>query len=92
MLRGPNKESNMTITTNLVSVGGGRFISIPDQVIDKLGLSGQIDLIVESDGLVIRPHPVRQGWDEQFRQMAAAGNDTLLETAPSDWDEAEWQW
>ena len=85
----------MTITTSLISVGEGRGICIPDQVIDKLGLTGQIDLIVESDGLVIRSHPVRHGWDEQFRQMADAGDDKLLDaplTTTSSWDETEWQW
>ena len=85
----------MTITTSLVPVGEGRGICIPDPVIDQLGLSGQIELVVESDGLMIRSHPVRQGWDEQFRQMAENGDDKLLDatlTATSSWDETEWQW
>ena len=85
----------MTITTNLIPVGSGRGICIPELVIDKLGLSGQIELIVEADGLTIRSHPVRQGWDEQFRLMAENGDDKLLDApfaATSSWDETEWQW
>jgi antitoxin MazE len=85
----------MTITTNLIPVGSGRGICIPDPVIEQLGLSGPIELVVESDGLMIRSHAVRQGWDEHFRRMAENGDDKLLDaplTATSSWDENEWQW
>jgi antitoxin MazE len=45
---------------------------------------------------VIRPlqHP-RQGWEEQFRAMAAAGDDQLLDgdvATLSSWDDEEWEW
>ena len=85
----------MTITTSIVPVGSGRGICIPEPVIDQLGLTGEVELVVESNGLVIRPHPVRQGWDEQFRRMAELGDDRLLDEplgTLTTWDETEWQW
>jgi hypothetical protein len=48
------------------------------------------------DQLVSRSaHTPRHGWDEQFKTMAAAGDDQLLdgEDVPlAEWDDVEWQW
>jgi hypothetical protein len=45
---------------------------------------------------VIRPfHGPRQGWSEQFRIMAAQGDDHLLDEEATDlttWAVAEWEW
>ncbi|MGD0896914.1 MAG: hypothetical protein ABR915_03700 [Thermoguttaceae bacterium] len=48
----------------------------------------------ESNRIVIRPaRRPRQGWEERFRDMAASGDDRLLdETVPTRWDKDEWQW
>ena len=40
-------------------------------------------------------HTPRQGWEEQFRQLAESGDDALLDADASsltEWDETEWEW
>ena len=49
------------------------------------------------DGLlVIRPvEQPRAGWDEAFREMAAAGDDALVDEESlheTEWDTTEWEW
>ena len=55
-----------------------------------------MDISAEGDILVIRPaNRPRTGWAAAFREMAARGDDGLLdETGPalSNWDQTEWQW
>lgn len=36
----------------------------------------------------------RQGWEESFRAMAAAGDDAPLwpDDLANEWDETEWEW
>lgn len=43
---------------------------------------------------IIRPsHRIRSGWDTQFCQMAAQGDDQLLDGFTSNsWDDEEWEW
>ena len=50
---------------------------------------------VQDNLLVIAPaRAVREGWDDAFAAMAAAGDDAVLLPDESDhgWDEAEWEW
>lgn len=83
--------------TALVHIGNSRGIRIPKPLLEQCHLdqSLAVDLVVEHGHLVIRAlaRP-RQGWDEAFRQMAAAGDDRLLDgdLPPTTWDQAEWEW
>ena len=47
------------------------------------------------DKMIIRSeHPVRSGWDKAFQEMAARGDDMLLDAdqSLSSWDEEKWNW
>lgn len=84
------------ITTRLVKIGNSQGIRIPKLLLEQVGLSGEIQLEVESDRLILRPavRP-RQGWEEQFQRMAQLGDDRLLDgedLSASSWDETEWEW
>jgi antitoxin MazE len=82
--------------TRIVPIGNSQGIRIPKQLLEQLGLSGEVEICAEADTLVIRPvGKPRAGWGEAFRQMSEHGDDTLLdEAAPSlsDWDAVEWEW
>lgn len=84
------------ITTRLVKIGNSQGIRIPKLLLEQVGLSGEIQLEVESGRLILRPaiRP-RQGWAEQFQRMAELGDDRLLDAedlVASTWDETEWEW
>jgi antitoxin MazE len=84
------------IKTRIIKIGNSQGIRIPKLLLDQLGLGPEVEIVIEQNHLVIRPlqHP-RQGWEEQFRAMAAAGDDQLLDgdtAALSSWDDEEWEW
>ena len=50
--------------------------------------------MMQPDQLVILPaRCARDSWDEQYRDMAARGDDRLLdEPTRTQWDMDEWEW
>lgn len=81
--------------TSLVRIGNSHGVRIPKAIIDQCGFAGQVDLTV--DGRVVKLAPVggrRQGWDEAFKAMAAAGDDAMLlpDSMGNAWDDKEWRW
>lgn len=81
--------------TKLIKIGNSHGIRIPKPVLEQLNLVDQIELLVQDGQLVLRPllHP-RANWANQFQQMAAHGDDQLLdpELTPTQWEEDEWIW
>ncbi len=71
--------------------------AFPNCVLEQVGLMGQVEVEAQSDQLVVRPimKTTRAGWAQKFQEMAAQGDDALLDQetlASSKWDEEEWQW
>jgi antitoxin MazE len=82
--------------TKLIRIGNSRGIRIPKALLDQCHLQETVELETQNGCLTIRPVGTpREGWAEAFRQMAEAGDDTLLDQdtpAASEWDETEWGW
>ena len=84
----------MTVRSKIVKIGNSRGIRIPHTLLEQAGLTGEVEMMVEGNNLIIHSaHSPRQGWDAQFAAMAEHGDDPLLdETIPTRWDEEEWKW
>jgi len=84
------------VKTRIVRIGNSQGIRIPKPIIEQLGFSGEVELEILPDQLVVRSaHPLRYGWEEQFRAMAQTGDDQLLDEevlSLTEWDELEWEW
>ena len=84
------------ITTRLVKIGNSQGIRIPKLLLEQVGFSGEIQLEVEKDRLILSSVTGRrQGWEEQFQRMAQQGDDRLLDgevLLPTSWEEQEWEW
>ena len=84
------------LKARIVKIGNSHGIRIPKLVLDQFGDVEDVEMEVQPGALIIRPVQCpRQGWEEQFRAMAAQGDDVLLdEPLPSltHWDEEEWEW
>ena len=83
-----------TTRTQLIKIGNSRGIRIPKLFIDQTRLGNEVEIAVQRGTLVIRPitRP-RTGWAEQFRLMAAQGDDRLLDKPVlTKWDRSEWVW
>ena len=84
------------IKMRIVKIGNSRGIRIPKVLLDQAKLGEEIEMEVQGNKLIIRPlRNPRQGWDEEFVEMACRGDDKLLDseaTSASSWDKDEWEW
>ena len=81
--------------TRVVRIGNSRGVRIPTVLLEQTGLPDEVEIGAKGDSLVIRPaYRPRSGWAAAFQEMAARGDDRLLdETSPgfSNWDRTEWE-
>lgn len=80
----------------LIKIGNSRGVRLPRAILEQAGLERDVEIEVRDGAVVIRAaaHP-RAGWAAAFAQMAANGDDVILDAdAPSltSWDEREWAW
>lgn len=72
------------IKPNLFKIGNSQGIRLPKRLLEQAGLSGDIEIKIESGQLILRSaQSPRQNWEEQFKAMAKAGDDRLLEGGPA---------
>ena len=81
---------------SIIRIGNSRGVRIPKAFLEQTGLRDDVEIEVRGSQIVVRaPKNPREGWDEAFARMAAAGDDELIDgdTGPmTEWDEAEWVW
>jgi antitoxin MazE len=82
------------LKTHLIKIGNSQGVRIPKIWLKQLALGSDIEMFMESDQIVIRQaNRPRHTWDEQFRIMAAHGDDRMLEeSTTTQWDKDEWEW
>lgn len=86
--------------SRIVRIGNSKGIRIPKPFLKQTGLADEVEISVEDNRLVIapvepEPAPPRRGWAKAFKEMAASGDDALLDSdrqVPTQWDEEEWEW
>ena len=82
--------------TRIVQIGNSRGIRIPKPLLEQTGLTGEVEIQVQDNTLIIRPaDKPRANWAESFAAMAQAGDDVLLDAevqSSTQWDENEWEW
>ncbi|MEZ4863568.1 MAG: AbrB/MazE/SpoVT family DNA-binding domain-containing protein [Caldilineaceae bacterium] len=81
-----------SLKTRIIRIGNSQGIRIPKVLMQQLGFVDEVELEAQDGQLVVRPlQTARQGWAEQFLQMAAGGDDQLLnEDFPlTDWATTE---
>jgi len=83
------------LKTRIIRIGNSQGIRLPKVLIQQLGFTDEVELEAQDGQLVIRPLRVaRQGWEEQFQQMAIAGDDQLIDGdfPLTEWETTEWAW
>ncbi|WP_265920578.1 AbrB/MazE/SpoVT family DNA-binding domain-containing protein [Cupriavidus nantongensis] len=75
-------------------MGNSQGVLIPKTILAQLGLENEVEMEIVNDTLVLRrPRQApRQGWAEASRQIAAAGDDTLVLGELPNADDAELKW
>lgn len=85
----------MAVRTRIIRIGNSQGIRIPKPLLEQSGLSEEVDLEVQANGILIQAvNEPRTGWDQAFATMAGHQDDQLLDDAPSrsTWDDEEWEW
>ena len=88
-------QREVSMKISLIRIGNSRGVRIPKAVVEQCGLTDEVEMTVRANSIVISAaKTVREGRDEAFRRMAAAGDDELLlpDDLASKWDKAEWKW
>lgn len=78
----------------IIQIGNSQGIRIPKALLEESGLSGEVELQVCEEGIMIRraARP-RAGWDAAFLALADTDDDqTASAAAASEFDTKEWQW
>ena len=81
--------------TKLIRIGNSQGVRIPKPLIKESGLSGEIEMILRDNEIILRsPEETRKDWDQSFEKMAEKSDDQLLDKEevefPSEWDQTEW--
>ena len=82
--------------SRIVKIGNSRGIRLPKPMLDQTGISGDVELAVDGNRIVIcGVSEPRAGWGKAFQSMTASGDDAVIDGADgisNDWDSSEWQW
>ena len=75
----------------IIQIGNSQGIRIPKVLLEESRISGEVDVELHSDGILIRnAQKPRAGWDEAFR--TAEDDDSPIDASSSNFDKKEWQW
>ena len=84
------------VKARIVKIGNSQGIRIPKLLLDQADLGEEVELELQGEQIVIRSaHRARHNWADQFKAMAARGDDKLLDgdvMVSTVWDEEEWEW
>jgi len=81
--------------TSIVTIGNSQGIRIPKILLEQSKLSGEVELEVKGESIVILPaRKPRQNWDEEFQKVLAEdGEEEILGgDVKNNFDEEEWEW
>lgn len=78
----------------IIQIGNSRGVRIPKTLLEQAHLTEEVQIEARADEIVIRSlRQPREGWEEAFRNMAARGDDLLLDEArATSFDEDQWEW
>ena len=81
--------------TNIVTIGNSQGIRIPKILLEQSKLSGEVELEVKGDSIVILPaRRPRENWDEEFQKALSdsSEDEIIADEVQNRFDEEEWEW
>lgn len=78
----------------IIQIGNSQGIRIPKMMLEESGISGDVELKVLAEGILIRNiSKPRSNWDDAFRSLAEQDEDLPLDSGSSTvFESKEWQW
>lgn len=69
----------MIMQVPVVQIGNSKGIRLSKTLLDQYHITDNVDLILESDHIILKPLSVsRKDWETAFKEMNANGDDVLL--------------
>ncbi|MFL6375437.1 MAG: AbrB/MazE/SpoVT family DNA-binding domain-containing protein [Pyrinomonadaceae bacterium] len=79
--------------SQIIQIGNSQGIRIPKVLLEETRISGDVDLELHPDGILIRKaQRPRDGWADAFKTMAENDDDELDDSASTSFETKEWQW
>lgn len=80
--------------TQIIQIGNSQGIRIPKALLEESGITGDVNLELTEEGILIRNiSKPRTGWEQAFRELAENDDDSPLEeTGSTAFETKEWQW
>lgn len=79
--------------TQIIQIGNSQGIRIPKVLLEESRLSGEVELEVREDGILIKNiQKPRGNWDDIFRNMADTDDDQPIDDSATSFEKKEWQW
>ena len=77
----------------IIQIGNSQGIRIPKAVLEETKLSGEVEMEVTPEGLLIRNIKKPRGdWEAIFKSLAEADDDHPLDETATGFAKKEWQW
>lgn len=78
----------------IIQIGNSQGIRIPKMMLEETGISGEVDLQLTPEGILIRNlNKPRGDWEAIFKKFAEADDDLQVQDrSGADFDRKEWQW
>jgi antitoxin MazE len=77
----------------IIQIGNSQGIRIPKVLLEESRISGDVDLELHPDGILIRKaQRPRDGWAEAFQSMAEHDDAEIEPLPPTDFEKKDWQW
>ncbi|MEO8649434.1 MAG: AbrB/MazE/SpoVT family DNA-binding domain-containing protein [Acidobacteriota bacterium] len=77
----------------IIQIGNSQGIRIPKMMLEEGNLSGEVELELREEGILIRNiRKPRGDWDARFSALAETDDDQVLSESSSAFDKKEWQW
>ncbi len=82
--------------SRIVKIGNSKGIRIPKALIEECKLSGDVELAVVSNGLLIKPSKApRIKWSDSFKRMSDNDEDEMIvenSEAQTSFEKEKWRW
>lgn len=77
----------------IIRIGNSQGIRIPKTMIEDGKLSGEVELELHADGILIRSlQKPRANWDAAFKTVADTDDDQHTPDTSTEFEKKEWQW
>lgn len=78
----------------IIQIGNSQGIRIPKMMLEESGISGEVELEVQPEGILIRNiSKPRSTWNAIFRSLEETDEDSPLDPNSSTvFEKKEWQW